>query len=225
MFKLTFETRFAMDPNDTKTRIIEAAIEVFLEKGYAAATIRDICARAEANVAGVNYHFGSKDCLYVAALERILASCREGYPLTEGLAEASSPEERLRRYIRNLMRLVVPEDAEHARRSTLLWRELDNPSPSFLAIAERAMRPFKDLLDEIIMNIVGLIGLETTRLCAASIIGQCYFYARNRAVFEQLFPEKKHNPHVAKTLAEHIYQFSLAGLEAARGQSRLIFSR
>ena len=72
-----------MDHGGTRTRIIEASVEVFLEKGYDLATIRDICARAQANVAAVNYHFGSKEALYAAALERIMASCDESYPITE----------------------------------------------------------------------------------------------------------------------------------------------
>jgi hypothetical protein len=38
----------------------EAAQQVFLERVYCDATIRDICKRAEVNIALVNYHFGDK---------------------------------------------------------------------------------------------------------------------------------------------------------------------
>ena len=214
-----------MDPNDTKTRIVEAAIEVFLEKGCHSATIRDICARAEANVSAVNYHFGSKGALRTAALERVMASCRESYPMTEGIAEASSPEERLRRFIRNLLRLVIPEDSEHARRSKLVWQEFDNPSPAFQPIVERFMRPFKELLDEIILEIVGLADPETLRLCVGSIAGQCYFNAQNKTLITQLFPDNNKLRHDVERLADHVYQFSLAGLEALREQSRLKISQ
>ena len=79
-----------MDQGDTTRRIIEAAIEVFLEKGYDAATIRDICAKAEANVAAVNYHFGSKDALHAAVLEHIMLACHERYPCTRGWTTALS---------------------------------------------------------------------------------------------------------------------------------------
>lgn len=205
-----------MDQNDTKARIVEAAIEVFLEKGYDSATIRGICARAGANVAAVNYHFGSKGALRTAALERIMASCYESYPMTEGLAEAASPEERLRLFIRNLLRLVLPSDPEHARRSMLIWPELDNPGPGFSPLVERFMRPMKNLLHAIILEIVGLAEPETLRLCVGSIAGQCYFHAQNKAFMSELFPGRPLVPHDVERLADHVCLFSLAGLEALR---------
>jgi len=205
-----------MDYNDTRTRIIEAAIEVFLEKGYATATIRGICARAEANLAAVNYHFGSKDSLYAAALERIMASCDKSYPIAAGLAEAPSPEERLRRFIRNLFRLLFPEDPEYARRSELIWLELANPSPALTVQVERFIRPIKETLESILQEILGPADEETLRLCVESIFGQQLFHAQNRALIAHLYPDKTSMPSDVERLTEHVYIFSLAGLEALR---------
>ena len=50
---------------DTKARIIEAAGQVFANKGFEAATIREICRLAQVNLAAINYHFGDKQRLYV----------------------------------------------------------------------------------------------------------------------------------------------------------------
>ena len=46
---------------------MEAAAREFAEKGYDDATVRDVCRRAKANVAAVNYHFGGKAALHVEA--------------------------------------------------------------------------------------------------------------------------------------------------------------
>src|SRR5262245_49466633 len=54
----------------TRERIVEAAGEIFAEKGFDATTVRDICQRAEANIAAVNYYFGDKQRLYVEAVMR-----------------------------------------------------------------------------------------------------------------------------------------------------------
>ncbi|EFL50763.1 transcriptional regulator, TetR family [Solidesulfovibrio fructosivorans JJ]] len=209
-----------MDHGDTRTRIIEASIEVFLEKGYDLATIRDICARAQANVAAVNYHFGSKEALYAAALECIMASCDESYPISEGLDEAATPEERLRRFILNLLRLNFPEDPTQARQSKLFWLELANPSPALQPLVERFLRPIKERLEAVIQDITGPLDPETLRLCAGAIGGQTLFHAQNTVIITHLYPQSTYTPQDVERLAEHTFRFSLAGLEAVRSNSR-----
>src|SRR5262245_56728848 len=90
----------------TRDRLLEVAAEVFAEAGYREATIRDICARAGANVAAVNYHFGGKEELYRAVIEYATKVASPG-PATgaaaNGVAKAlaeAAPEEQLRLFIR-----------------------------------------------------------------------------------------------------------------------------
>jgi AcrR family transcriptional regulator len=49
---------------DKKTHIINHAIDLFAEKGFEGTSIRDLAARADVNVAMVNYYFGSKERLF-----------------------------------------------------------------------------------------------------------------------------------------------------------------
>lgn len=57
----------------TKERILAAAEQLFAESGIASTSLRAITARANVNLAAVNYHFGSKDALTEAVYERRLA--------------------------------------------------------------------------------------------------------------------------------------------------------
>jgi AcrR family transcriptional regulator len=57
---------------DTKERLIDAAEALFAQQGYAATSLRSITSSAGANLAAVNYHFGSKVSLLLAVLERRL---------------------------------------------------------------------------------------------------------------------------------------------------------
>lgn len=50
-----------MTSTDTKERILDAAEELFSERGFAATSTRDITSRAGVNLAAVNYHFGAKE--------------------------------------------------------------------------------------------------------------------------------------------------------------------
>lgn len=61
-----------MQEPDTATRIILAAEELFSEQGFIETTMRQITARAEVNLAAVNYHYGSKSGLIEAVAQRFL---------------------------------------------------------------------------------------------------------------------------------------------------------
>ena len=55
---------------DTRARILRAAEVLFMEHGYAATSLRLITAKAEVNLAAVNYHYGSKRALIQEVFER-----------------------------------------------------------------------------------------------------------------------------------------------------------
>lgn len=65
----------AKSPSAQKTRdnIISSAEKLFAEKGFRAMTLRDVTKEARANLAAVNYHFGSKMKLMHAVIERRVA--------------------------------------------------------------------------------------------------------------------------------------------------------
>jgi AcrR family transcriptional regulator len=59
-------------PHETRTRILDAAEELFMQHGFEATSMRQLTAKAGANLAAVNYHFGSKDALVEAVFRRRL---------------------------------------------------------------------------------------------------------------------------------------------------------
>jgi AcrR family transcriptional regulator len=59
-------------PHETRTRILDAAEELFMLHGFEATSMRQLTAQAGANLAAVNYHFGSKDALIEAVFRRRL---------------------------------------------------------------------------------------------------------------------------------------------------------
>ena len=58
--------------NETQTRILDVAEELFMQHGFEGASMRMLTARAEVNLAAINYHFGSKDALIEAVFRRRL---------------------------------------------------------------------------------------------------------------------------------------------------------
>src|SRR5207248_1431431 len=58
--------------HETRTRILDAAEELFMLHGFEGTSMRLLTAKAGVNLAAVNYHFGSKDALIEAVFRRRL---------------------------------------------------------------------------------------------------------------------------------------------------------
>lgn len=58
-----------MSENETKTRILEVATELFARHGFEGASIREIAREAGVNLAAVNYHFQNKQNLYYKVMD------------------------------------------------------------------------------------------------------------------------------------------------------------
>src|SRR5207244_12705654 len=61
---------FPMPQISHRDQLLDGAIECLRTKGYARTTARDIAAAADANLASIGYHFGSKEALLNEAITR-----------------------------------------------------------------------------------------------------------------------------------------------------------
>ena len=129
----------------TKARLLEAAGEEFAAKGYKAASIRKICDRVGANCAAVNYHFGSKEQLYI---EAVLEAHRCGTEvLPESVFREGTPAEQLRRYIEHFLGNVLAISRENTWHQALMLREMIQPTAASEILVREAIRPrFERLL-------------------------------------------------------------------------------
>lgn len=79
---------------DTRTRILDAAQNLFSDKGFRETSLRAITAAAGANLAAVNYHFGSKEALVQAVFHRLLEPAnRERLARLDAAEAAARPGE------------------------------------------------------------------------------------------------------------------------------------
>src|ERR1043165_7395597 len=88
---------------ETKQRLLDAAVKLFAERGFQNVTIRDVCKEAGANLAAVNYYFRDKLGLYKEAVQ--LAAAMMDKPKQDAMdaGEGRTPVEQLRTYIRSLL--------------------------------------------------------------------------------------------------------------------------
>ena len=82
-----------------RVRLLESAGQVFAEKGYEKSTIREICERAKANIAAVNYYFRDKEGLYREVFNFAHGAVREHLMVILRESEGASAEDQLRLFL------------------------------------------------------------------------------------------------------------------------------
>ena len=201
---------------DTRRRLLAAAGQVFAERGYHAATIKDITDRAEASLASVNYHFRDKAELYTTVLKSIADQAIEIIPVASELnGDARS---RFRQFVRAFCLKSMGRSRPTWER-ILLAREMIEPTSAVNRLIKNVFGPMNETLSGIIGELLGVPpSEESVGLAAASVFGQCLHHLRYQHVIGRMHPQLGDRPDAEK-LAAHIADFSLAGLRALRADA------
>jgi AcrR family transcriptional regulator len=193
----------------TRARLLETARVVFAEYGFQGATVREICRRAEANVAAVNYHFGSKDGLLAEALNFDPLKALQ----LANVEAADCPKMQLQFFIYDFLLMLLDEKNPSAQ-CRIMARELADPTPALDQIVREAIAPLHAFLEKLVTEIIGTkVSKPLLRRCVHSILGQCLYYRHSQPVLQRLHPTLRYSPGEIKAIAEHIAEFSLAALQ------------
>jgi AcrR family transcriptional regulator len=183
--------------DQTRTRLIDAAGEMFAELGFHHTTVRQICQRAGANIAAVNYHFRDKTGLYMEVVRQSMRA-----------AQLDMVRAAIKARLESLRSLDLSD--WHFR---IFAHELAKPTPAMNVVVNEAIRPLYSRMCNVVGSLLRLPPEhEKTRLCAHRIIGQILFYAFARSVISRLAPEMKMTATQIDLIADHIAEFSLAYL-------------
>jgi AcrR family transcriptional regulator len=210
------------DALKTRLRLLEAASEVFGRKGFWSATHEDICSKANANTAAINYHFGSKENLYKEAWKYSFNKSMEKHPPEGGALPGDTPERRLRgRILSYLHRIADPETYD----IDIMLKEMVNPTDLLVeviaATTEPIERDFRSILKEV-------MGKGTTKdkigFCYMSILCMCFgqmlhFRFTSEGARMQGPSFMPLNIKVEK-LVDYITEFIMAGIRSLKESSK-----
>ncbi len=205
------------DGIESREKLLKAAAEVFAEKGYRKTTIAQICRRAKANVAAVNYHFASKDGLYVEVWKKAFEHALKIYPANGGLPETAPPKQRLEALIHCHLHRIL-DDGTLGYAGQILLQELGEPTEVIGNIMLDAIAPLRKIARKILSELLGAAANERNiRFCELSIVHQCIAigFRKSRKNLPRIFKEEITKDMIDE-LAEHITMFSVAGIEAVR---------
>lgn len=89
----------------TRDRILEAAVELIAERGFAATSIDALCQRADVVRTAIYWHFGAKEGLVVPVIESVAATWIE--EIQSAVYREGDPLARLERFVGGLRTLVI----------------------------------------------------------------------------------------------------------------------
>jgi AcrR family transcriptional regulator len=153
------------DPERTRARILDAAMEDFALRGFGASTLRDIASKAGVSLGLIRHHFGSKHQLREACTDFALHAVRDAEArATRRGSEMGTVSVGLQRYI---ARTVLEDSAggralfdEMFAASTRLNRAGDEDASSALPLVLTVMTLGIPLLEAQLTRVLGTPALE-----------------------------------------------------------------
>ena len=200
--------------HETRTRILDAAEELFMQHGFEGTSMRLLTGKAGVNLAAVNYHFGSKDALIEAVFRRRLDPMNAERIAALERLEDPSPEDIIRAFVGPSLRLI--EDAKGGGRNfiRLLGRTYTEPAKTIRALIGQmyapAMQRYKAALeralpqmppDELVWRMHFMFGTLAYTLAATDTV----------QLIAGCKPEDRHD---ARLLEDRLTAFLAAGLGA-----------
>jgi len=211
-----------MSQPDTKHRILDAAEHLFARNGYHATSLRGITTTADANLAAVNYHFGSKEALLEAVIVRRLDPLNE---IRRGQLEAllqkaelagelPSCREVLRAFVEPTLRLRQ-QGSEAEDFIALIGRTLAEPRGIAMSIFLRHMQP-------LLQRIFQALALSLPALTEQDLFWRMHFtmgcLSHIMRCHERysMVPENVNIDLPVDELIEHFLDFTTAGMEVPK---------
>lgn len=96
------------DNRDSRASLLPAAIKIFSERGFAAASLKDITDEAGVSVGLVRHYFGSKEALIAAADDQVLAELRQVFASILKNIDTNDGAELLREIHERQLRILLP---------------------------------------------------------------------------------------------------------------------
>ncbi|QXQ08023.1 CerR family C-terminal domain-containing protein [Sphingosinicellaceae bacterium] len=208
---------------ESRERILLVALQAFGERGFQAVSTREIASAAHVNLPAIQYYFGSKEGLYKACAEHIVARyMTANLPVSAAALEAvlkrASPgtcQTHLLNVLTTLGRFLV--DSDEARGWPLfIQRELADPGPAFDILFDQLWHPGVELVAKLIDGARGdTPGSEGSRLEAIHMISGITAFTSGRAAIDRLLTDPQSPVAIADQLCRLIErQVALVAVQA-----------
>jgi AcrR family transcriptional regulator len=200
---------------DARQRLIEAATEVFAQKGYAEASTREICRLAGANVAAIHYYFGDKASLY----REIFRPARAVLQLPESWERPDTPlREALVHFYRHLLQFTYALPRAQFMRM-LFVREQLQPTGVLSEGPTEILLPFHERVVQFATARCGASHADLAlRQLAFGLVGLAMVLLVERSTVEQVAPGLLGEPAAVEATVQRLADSGVALFAAERAR-------
>ena len=200
---------------ETRWRLLQAAAEVFAEVGYHAATTREICKRAQVNLASIHYYYGDKAELYREVFR--LPFLEECNTLVRMDIAQVTVSEALEAFYGWLFPSTAEEDPMLKLFIRLHAREDAEPSGVLGDAMMQALRPNHEKIQTLLCREFGLKkpDAEVDRLTFA-LFGLATVFFHNHSALEYFSPNLLGGQKAQEVMVERLVGYATALIEAER---------
>ena len=195
-----------------REQLIAHGARIFATKGYAAASTREICQAAGANVAAIHYYFGDKEGLYRAILTEPISAIAGQFGAFADPALTFA--EAIRRVLQPFVAMALDDEALSPHVQRLHLREALEPSAVFREIVAQVIVPQHDALAGLLARHCGLdrpdAGLHQL---AFALIAMANDYCMSREFMKLLAPEVLARDDAVRRIVDHLVGYSVALLD------------
>jgi len=206
-----------LSQSESKRRLLDAAESLFAERGFEAVSVRDITHLAKANVAAINYHFGTREGLVGLVVTHYLAPVIEERLARLDALERKGPgkavpvEEILDALVRPLVGIVRKSGMTERLTCKLLGRISELPGEVLPQAMEEPMRHWNDRFTRALAKSLPAVAPEELVWRAHFVVGAMIHMLMNQEMLPRLAGAAVGAPTLESTLSRFI-RFAAAGL-------------
>ena len=171
---------------EKQIKILDVAEELIAKKGFDGTSVRDICSRANINVAMISYYFGSKEKMMSYLYQYRVQRTKESFSEFAQTIKEGKPEMQMKEIVNYVISLLFKYSYFHGF-VTQEMRSLDNVKDDLLEFYQTCVIRIEEIVKRGIVSGV-FHNAPKSEDILTMIIGSALFVIRNKNFYEQYVP-------------------------------------
>lgn len=213
---------YMANQDKTQHQLVEAAITLFGQHGFSAVSTRMLADHAQVNLASIKYHFGSKDGLYVGAIDAIIELMQPRLEMVTQIAAqaknvAGNDPQRQALVMTQLVHTVLTAFLESPMMRTAIpfvLRELFVPGPHFEHLYAALPKRLHETLTDLVAWILKIDAQsEQAKIRTHAVVGQILIFHLGRPILLRRLQANDYDQAILEQIRQQVTISVLSSLE------------